>query len=90
MASATLGFCQNVTDLAHLVMFGCSTALFVALLAAYDNGAHAHSDTRSWFFAIVVGPPGCWLRWQLARLNGQVRRWTRVNRCRCLGLSVNF
>lgn len=45
--------------------------------------ARAHSGTRSWFFAIVVGQPGCWLRRQLARLNGQ-------DAGQCLGLGVKY
>lgn len=70
--AATGRLCQTRMDLAHLLLCTTSAVLFGLLFGLYDNGAQVHQSTRMWFFSIVVAPLGCYIRWQLGRLNFQV------------------
>lgn len=70
--AATGRLCQTRTDLAHIVLCAASAILFALLFALYDNGSYVHQSTRMWFFSIVVAPLGCYIRWQLGRLNFMV------------------
>ncbi len=81
---ATWGVCQTKTDLLHAALFIACMVVFIVLLVLYDDGAQAHLDTRTWFFSVAVAPMGCYLRWQLGRLNFQVC----VCVCVCLCLFV--
>ncbi|KXZ50191.1 hypothetical protein GPECTOR_17g828 [Gonium pectorale] len=41
-----------------------------------DREGFAAGERRFWWFAILLGPPGCVLRWYLARFNSLPSRWS--------------
>lgn len=72
LRAATGRLCQTGCDLVHLALCAITAVLFALLFALYDNGAQVHQSTRMWFFSVVVAPFGCYIRWQLGRLNFRV------------------